>query len=87
LDWGIANRVVDDTNLAEEAHSIAVQLAAGPTRAYGAAKRLMHLGFTESLETQIEMELRTIGALARTQDARAAIAAFTTKRPPVFTGR
>jgi 2-(1,2-epoxy-1,2-dihydrophenyl)acetyl-CoA isomerase len=48
LDWGIANRVVDDTNLAEEAHSIAVQLAAGPTRAYGAAKRLMHSGFTES---------------------------------------
>jgi 2-(1,2-epoxy-1,2-dihydrophenyl)acetyl-CoA isomerase len=87
LDWGIANRVVDDTNLAEEAHSIAVQLAAGPTRAYGAAKRLMHSGFTESLETQIEMELRTIGALARTQDAREAIAAFTAKRPPVFTGR
>jgi 2-(1,2-epoxy-1,2-dihydrophenyl)acetyl-CoA isomerase len=87
LDWGIANRVVDDTNLAEEAHSIAVQLAAGPTRAYGAAKKLMHSGFTESLETQIEMELRTIGALARTQDAREAIAAFAAKRPPVFTGR
>jgi 2-(1,2-epoxy-1,2-dihydrophenyl)acetyl-CoA isomerase len=87
LDWGIANRVVDDTNLAEEAHSIAVQLAAGPTRAYGAAKRLMHSGFTESLETQIEMELRTIGALARTQDAREAIAAFAAKRAPVFTGR
>jgi 2-(1,2-epoxy-1,2-dihydrophenyl)acetyl-CoA isomerase len=87
LDWGIANRVVGDTNLAEEAHSIAAQLAAGPTRAYGAAKRLMHSGFTESLETQIEMELRTIGALARTQDAREAIAAFTAKRAPVFTGR
>jgi enoyl-CoA hydratase/carnithine racemase len=47
----------------------------------------MHSGFTESLETQIEMELRTIGALARTQDAREAIAAFTAKRAPVFTGR
>jgi enoyl-CoA hydratase/carnithine racemase len=33
------------------------------------------------------MELRTIGALARTQDAREAIAAFAAKRPPVFTGR
>jgi 2-(1,2-epoxy-1,2-dihydrophenyl)acetyl-CoA isomerase len=87
LDWGIANRVVADASLAEEAHSIAAQLAAGPTRAYGAAKRLMQSGFTESLETQIEMELRSIGALAHTQDAREAIAAFAAKREPVFAGR
>jgi 2-(1,2-epoxy-1,2-dihydrophenyl)acetyl-CoA isomerase len=87
LDWGIVNRVVADASLVEEAHSTAAQLAAGPTRAYGAAKRLMHSGFTESLETQIEMELRSIGAMARTQDAREAIAAFTAKRAPVFTGR
>ena len=87
LDWGIANRVVADASLVEEAHSTAAQLAAGPTRAYGASKRLMHSGFTESLETQIEMELRSIGAMARTQDAREAIAAFTAKRAPVFTGR
>jgi 2-(1,2-epoxy-1,2-dihydrophenyl)acetyl-CoA isomerase len=87
LDWGIANRVVADASLAAETHSIAAQLAAGPTRAYGAAKRLMQSGFTESLETQIEMELRTIGALARTQDAREAIAAFAVKRAPVFAGR
>jgi 2-(1,2-epoxy-1,2-dihydrophenyl)acetyl-CoA isomerase len=87
LDWGIANRVVADATLAEEAHALAAQLAKGPTRAYGAAKRLMHSGFTESLETQIEMELRSVGALARTEDARAAIAAFAAKRAPVFTGR
>jgi 2-(1,2-epoxy-1,2-dihydrophenyl)acetyl-CoA isomerase len=87
LDWGIANRIVSDGSLEAEAHSVASQLAAGPTRAYGAAKRLMHSGFTESLETQIEMELRSIGALARTQDAREAIAAFAAKRAPVFTGR
>jgi 2-(1,2-epoxy-1,2-dihydrophenyl)acetyl-CoA isomerase len=66
LDWGIVNRVVADASLAEEAHSTAAQLAARPTRAYGVAKRLMHSGFTESLETQIEMELRSIGAMART---------------------
>jgi 2-(1,2-epoxy-1,2-dihydrophenyl)acetyl-CoA isomerase len=87
LDWGIANRVVADANLVEEVHALAAQLAAGPTRAYGAAKRLMQSGFTESLETQIEMELRSVGALARTEDARQAIAAFAAKRTPVFTGR
>ena len=70
-----------------DAHPLAAQLAAGPTRAYGAAKRLMQSGFTESLETQIEMELRSVGTLARTEDARQAIAAFAAKRTPVFTGR
>jgi len=87
LEWGIANRVVPDASLGDEAHAVAAQLAAGPTRAYGAAKRLMHSGFTESLETQIELELRSIGAMARTEDAREAIAAFAAKRPPTFTGR
>jgi len=87
LEWGIANRVVTDTSLADEAHSIAARLAAGPTKAYGAAKRLMHSGFTESLETQIEMELRSIVAMARTEDAREAIKAFAEKRTPVFNGR
>jgi hypothetical protein len=43
----------------------------------------MHSGFTESLETQIEMELRNIGVMARIQDAREAITAFTAKRAPV----
>jgi hypothetical protein len=36
----------------------------------------MQSGFTEGLETHIEMELRGIAVMARTQDAREAIAAF-----------
>ena len=86
LQWGIANRVVPDAQLGAEAHAWAAQLAAGPTRAYGAAKRLMHSGWNATLETQIEMELRSISAMARTQDAREAIAAFAAKRTPVFRG-
>jgi hypothetical protein len=47
----------------------------------------MHSGFYEGLETQIEMELRSIVAMAHTQDARDAIEAFGAKRAPGFTGR
>jgi enoyl-CoA hydratase/carnithine racemase len=46
----------------------------------------MQSGFTESLETQIQMELCSIRAMARTQDAREAIAAFAAKRAAMFTG-
>ncbi len=87
VEWGIATRVVPDDRLAEEAHGLAAQLAAGPTRAYAAAKRLMHSGWLTPLETQVEYELRSIGELARTEDAREAIAAFGAKRAPAFQGR
>jgi 2-(1,2-epoxy-1,2-dihydrophenyl)acetyl-CoA isomerase len=87
LDWGIVNRVVPDGELATEAHALAAQLAAGPTRAFGAGKRLMHAGWNETLESQIEQELRSIATMARTEDAREAIAAFAAKRTPQFKGR
>jgi 2-(1,2-epoxy-1,2-dihydrophenyl)acetyl-CoA isomerase len=87
LDWGLVNQVVADEVLAAEAHKLAAELAQGATRAYAAAKRLMHAGFVNTLETQIENELRSIYELASTEDTREAIRAFNEKRTPVFKGR
>lgn len=85
-EWGIVTRVVADSELATEADSLARQLAAGATRAYGAAKRLLHSSFAESLETQMELEAQGIADAARTHDARQGIAAFIAKRKPDFSG-
>jgi 2-(1,2-epoxy-1,2-dihydrophenyl)acetyl-CoA isomerase len=87
LEWGIANRVVPDATLGDETRAIAVELARGPTRAYAAAKRLMHAGAVETLETQIENEIRSITEMIATEDTREAVRAFTEKRTPVFKGR
>ena len=87
MEWGIVNRVVTDAELAGTAHAMAAELAQGPTRAYAAAKRLLHSGCVETLETQIENEIRSIYEMASTEDTREAIRAFNEKRTPVFTGR
>jgi len=87
LQWGLVTRVVPDNELLAQARAIAVQLAAGPTRAYGISKRLLHSGWTETLETQMENESQAIANSARTADAREGIKAFLEKRPPIYKGK
>jgi len=87
LDWGLISRVLPADDLMEEATALAAQLAAGPTLAYGAAKQLLHLSMTESLETQMEHEAQAIANIARTEDTREGITAFLEKRPPEYKGR
>jgi 2-(1,2-epoxy-1,2-dihydrophenyl)acetyl-CoA isomerase len=83
-DWGIVSRVLPDDQLMDEARSLATRLAAGATFALGAAKRLMQDGWTETLETQMELEGRAIADAARTEDVREGITAFIQKRTPKF---
>jgi 2-(1,2-epoxy-1,2-dihydrophenyl)acetyl-CoA isomerase len=83
---GIVTRVVPEARLRDEALELAASFAAGPTRAFGATKRLIHQGWTGTLETQMELETRAIADIARTSDAREGIAAFVAKRPAKFTG-
>lgn len=86
LEWGIITRVVPDTELLAQAHALAAQLAAGPTKTLGSSKRLLHTGWTETLETQMEHESQTIADMARTADASEGITAFLEKRTAKFGG-
>lgn len=84
LEWGMVNKVVADSELQSQAQALARQLAAGAPGALGTAKRLLHHSFTESLETQMELEAQGIAAQAGTANAREGIAAFIAKRAPKF---
>jgi 2-(1,2-epoxy-1,2-dihydrophenyl)acetyl-CoA isomerase len=85
--WGIVTKVVPDANLQAEADTLAAQLAASATGALGAAKRLLHNGWNETLETQMELETQTIAARAHTADGREGVTAFLEKRAAKFTGK
>lgn len=86
VDWGIATATVPDDALAAGAEETARQLAAGPTRAFGRAKRLLIDSFDTSFETQMEREGAGIAASSVEPDAQEGLDAFTNKRTPVFTG-
>lgn len=87
LEWGFVNRVVADEQLSAEVAALAGRLAAGPTRAFGAVKGMLHASLDSSLETQMEMEARLIADMTRTDDGLEGIAAFVDKREPTFHGR
>lgn len=87
LDWGIVSRVVPEKDLITDAEALASQLAAGPTMAFGATKRLLQSGLTESFEAQMKNESRSIAEMAHTADGREGINAFLGKRTPNFKGQ
>lgn len=86
LEWGMLNRVVADEELQSAAAGLAAQLAAGPTATIGAAKRLYHASFNDTLESQMEQETRAITDAARRPEAVEGLAAFMEKREPNFHG-
>jgi 2-(1,2-epoxy-1,2-dihydrophenyl)acetyl-CoA isomerase len=83
LGWGLVNQVVDDADLAAEAQALAARLAAGPTEAFGATKRLMQAQ-APGLETQMALEGRTIAAMSVHPHGREGMAAFIEKRPAKY---
>jgi 2-(1,2-epoxy-1,2-dihydrophenyl)acetyl-CoA isomerase len=69
-----------------EAATLPATLAAGPTRAFGAVRRMLQQSFETGLWDQLEAEKDSIVAASRTDDAQEGIAAFVGKRHPQFRG-
>lgn len=87
MAFGLVDRVVPEDTLAEAAAALADGFAKGPTRAFGATKRLLQESWANGLETQMDRETRSIAGLARTADAKEGIDAFLGKRKPDFQGK
>src|SRR4051794_27304353 len=86
LEWGLADRVVDDAELAGVTADLALRLAAGPTRSYAATKRALNASMLPRLAEQLELETELQAELAVSADHQEGIAAFAAKRRPTFRG-
>jgi 2-(1,2-epoxy-1,2-dihydrophenyl)acetyl-CoA isomerase len=87
LAYGLVSRLAASDAVEAEAAALAVTLAAGPTRAYGAVRRMLRQSFETGLSDQLDAEKESIVAASRSDDAQEGIAAFVAKRRPQFRGR
>jgi enoyl-CoA hydratase/carnithine racemase len=87
LATGLANRVVDDGELAAEAAALAGRLASGPTLAHATTKLLLTRELDMSLNGAIELEAFAQALLMSSDDHAEFFRAFTAKREPEWTGR
>ena len=79
--------VTADDSLAARVEALAARLAAGPTRAFAATRRLLLSTFESSLETQLEWEARLLAEQCRIDEVKEGIQAVLRRRLAVFTGR
>jgi 2-(1,2-epoxy-1,2-dihydrophenyl)acetyl-CoA isomerase len=84
--WGLVNWVVPDEELERRTAEFADMLATGPTRAFGACRRLVLDGGSQSFETHLENEAIAFVRAVGTSDADEGVRAFRARRTPRFRG-
>lgn len=84
VDWGLINRAVADDTLLEEAQKLAQMFVDGARGSNKAIKDMLLQTFSNGLETQLEIEGRTIAECAGSADGKEGVAAFVEKRRPEF---
>lgn len=87
--WGVVNVVVADDELANASMSFARQLAAGPTVAYGAIKRLASTTVSDGVRAADLAQDREVEAVWASDDLRTGFRAFAETGPgtAIFLGQ
>jgi enoyl-CoA hydratase/carnithine racemase len=85
---GLVNHVVPDADLMDEAVALARQMMVNSPAGVRMSKRALQRNLeVASYRAALELENRGQALLTRGEDMPEALAAFTERRPPVFTGR
>jgi 2-(1,2-epoxy-1,2-dihydrophenyl)acetyl-CoA isomerase len=83
---GIVNKVVPAAELQATAKDWAERLAAGPTKAIGWAKKLLHDASELSRRDLLEEEAMLVELNSSTVDSQEGVASFRERRPPSWKG-
>ena len=83
-ELGVVTRVVPDQHLFATAMETAQKLAAKPSGALRASKRLLKQGFIDQVKAAIKLEMQEFSERVRSAEAKEAFSAFLERRPPNF---
>lgn len=86
LNYGLINEVVANGEAIAKGRELAQQLANGPTKALGMAKRIMHQATHLTLEEILELEAYGQSVIFQTRDFSEGRKAFAEKREARFLG-
>ena len=86
-DWGMIWEAVTDDAFDAHWRARAAHLAQGPTKAFGAVKRVIRASWDNDLDTQLALEASEQGECGESRDFREGVLAFVEKRKPKFEGR
>ncbi len=86
VDFGLATEVVPASSFEDRVEELADEMASGPTRAFGATKRLMANSHGRTFDEHLEAEADTIARLAGTDDYARGHEAFFGDEDPDFRG-
>jgi len=84
LEWGLVTKVAPDDEVQKEALAMLEGLAKRSIHSFAWSKRLFLESFTNTLETQLELERQGISDCAGHPDGQEGIKAFVEKRKPVY---
>jgi enoyl-CoA hydratase/carnithine racemase len=87
LAIGLANDVVEDSDLATQTAGLAKRLADGPALAYAATKMLLSKQLDMNLSAALELDSMTQALLMKSADHAEFYAAFREGREPKWSGR
>ena len=84
LEWGLVTKVVSDEEVQKEALLMLEKLSKTALHSFAWSKKLMLETFTNTLETQLELERQGISDCAAHLEGQEGIRAFVEKRKPSF---
>jgi enoyl-CoA hydratase len=85
LDWGLVNKIVEPESLMDEAMKMAGAMASYPTVGLKYAKETLRLyQHLNRSEENTRIELERVLEITRNKDCAEGLAAFLSKRPPMY---
>jgi enoyl-CoA hydratase len=87
VEWGLANRVVPEEQLLEEAKKLAQKIAQKSPVSVRATIQLLNAAKSKPFHEAVQQEAELFGQVFTSEDAKEGIQAFIEKRPAQFKGK